>query len=265
MDSFVIIKKEKKKNVVTLHEHEIKKLKQYLNEDKNVFLCGKSGFGKTFILNEVLNESNSIEIWDETLRKKDIFMDTIKKSNMYSYIEDYESDIHVYKSIIETVCNGNKLTNKPIVVTSKNVYFIDNFVTIIIPKKSEEEIMSLKPSHPNCKQAATMCQGNINNFFYYLDFPCEKDIFKTPKDIINDVLCSDETINITDSLHEHGHVWSAIQENYIDAIDDNSDKITQALSDADFYDVNMYKGNWETMPFFALNAIKIPKIILLKN
>ena len=50
---------------------------------------------------------------------------------------------------------------------------------------------------------------------------------------------SDETINITDSLHEHGHVWSAIQENYIDAIDDNSDKITQALSDADFYDVNM--------------------------
>ena len=123
MDSFVIIKKEKKKNLLSLHEHEIKKLKQYLNEDKNVFLCGKSGFGKTFILNEVLNESNSIEIWDETLRKKDIFMDTIKKSNMYSYIEDYESDIHVYKSIIETICNGNKLTNKPIVVTSKNVYF----------------------------------------------------------------------------------------------------------------------------------------------
>ena len=76
---------------------------------------------------------------------------------------------------------------------------------------------------------------------------------------------SDETINITDSLHEHGHVWSAIQENYIDAIDDNSDKITQALSDADFYDVNMYKGNWETMPFFALNAIKIPKIYFTKK
>jgi hypothetical protein len=265
MDSFVIIKKEKKKNVLTLHEHEIKKLKQYLNEGKNVFLCGKSGYGKTFILKEVLDESNSIEIWDETLRKKDIFMDTIKKSNMYSYIEDYESDIHVYKSIIETVCNGNKLTNKPIVVTSKDVYFIDNFVTIIIPKRSEEEIMSLKPSHPNCKQAATMCQGNITNFFYYLDFPCEKDIFKTPKDIINDVLSSDETINITDSLHEHGHIWSAIQENYIDVIDDNADKITQALSDADFYDVNMYKGNWETMPFFALSAIKIPKIYFTKK
>lgn len=265
MDSFVIIKKEKKKNVLTLHEHEIKKLKQYLEENKNVFLCGQSGYGKTFVLKEVLNESNSIEIWDETLRKKDIFMDTIKKSNMYSYIEDYESDIHVYKSIIESVSNGDKITNKPIVITSKNVYFIDNFVTIIIPKRSEEEIMSLKPSHPNCKEAAILCKGNINNFFYYLDFPSTKDVFKTPKDIINDVLCNNENIDITSSLHEHGHVWSAIQENYLDAIDDNAEKITNSITNADVYDVEMYKGDWDVMPFFTLSAIKIPKMYFTKK
>ena len=265
MDSFVIIKKEKKKNVLTLHEHEIKKLKQYLEENKNVFLCGQSGYGKTFILKEVLNESNSIEIWDETLRKKDIFMDTIKKSNMYSYIEDYESDIHIYKSIIESVSNGDKITNKPIIITSKNVYFIDNFVTIIIPKRSEEELISLKPSHPNCKEAATLCKGNISNFFYYLDFPCKKDIFKTPKDIISDILCSNDNINITDSLLEHGHIWSAVQENYIDAIDDNAEKITEAITTADLYDVEMYKGDWDVMPFFTLNAIKIPKMYFTKK
>ena len=68
----------------------------------------------------------------------------------------------------------------------------------------------------------------------------KKYSFPRVRNLPNRVLCSDETINITDSLHEHGHVWSAIQENYIDAIDDNADKITQALSDADFYDVNMY-------------------------
>ena len=92
MDSFVIIKKQKKSYELSLRDNEINNLKRCLDEGKNVFLCGTAGCGKTFILKNVLDETNSVEIWDEPMRKKDIYLDTIKKSNMYAYIEDYDSD-----------------------------------------------------------------------------------------------------------------------------------------------------------------------------
>ena len=101
MDSFVIIKPQKKKGDISLHDKEIKLLKKCLDENKNVFLCGSAGYGKTFILKSVLNESNSIEIWDEPLRKKDIFLPTLTKSNMHVYIEDYETDMLIQKHLIE--------------------------------------------------------------------------------------------------------------------------------------------------------------------
>ncbi len=264
MDSFVVIKKEKKKKNISLHEREINALRTYIENGKNVFLCGPSGCGKSFIINEIFDETNSIEIWDEPLRKKDIFLHTIKNSDMYTYIEDYESDIHIYKNIIEGVCEGNKLTKKPLIVTSKSMYLLDNFVTLIIPKRNPDDIMKLKPMHPNCSISAKKCNGNIHNFFYYLDFHSEKDIFKTPKEIVQDVLCNEDPINISDTLQEHGHVWAAIQENFPDAINDNADKITISISDADLYDVELYKGDWDIMPFFTLHAIKIPKMYFTK-
>ena len=58
-----------------------------------MFICGAAGVGKSYILNRVLDESNSIEIYDEVLTKKDIYLDTIKNSNVYTYIENYETDM----------------------------------------------------------------------------------------------------------------------------------------------------------------------------
>jgi hypothetical protein len=265
MDSFVVIKKEKKKINISLHEHEIDALQKYIENNKNVFLCGPSGCGKTFIIKEVFDETNSIELWDEPLQKKDIFLNSIKNSNFYTYIEDYESDIHMYKNIIESVCEGKSLTKKPLIVTSKSVYFLDNFVTLIITKCKAEDIMKLKPKHPNCFPAAKKCEGNIHNFFYYLDFPFEKDLFKSPKEIVKDVLCNEINIDISNSIQEHGHIWAAIQENFPDCIEDNYDKIAISIAEADLYDSEIYKGNWEIMPFFTLHAIKIPKMYFTKK
>ena len=45
---------------------------------------------------------------------------------MYTYIDDYESDT-AYKSIVETVCEGGRITKKPLLVTSKNVHMLPNF------------------------------------------------------------------------------------------------------------------------------------------
>ena len=184
---------------------------------------------------------------------------------MYTYIEDYEIDSYKYKYIIEDVSNGMSISKKPLVVTSKSVHFIDNFTTVIIPRAKPEEIMKLKPNHVNSLLAANKCLGNIYNFFSYLDFPYDKDIFKAPRDQIVDILCNGDDINICDTFIEHGHMWSLIQENYIDCVTDNIEKITQSLSLADFYDSELYKGDWDIMPLFVLNTIKIPRKYFTKK
>ena len=265
MDSFVIIKKQKKSYELSLRDNEINNLKRCLDEGKNVFLCGTAGCGKTFILKNVLDETNSVEIWDEPMRKKDIYLDTIKKSNMYAYIEDYDSDLHTYKHIVESVSDGNTVTNKQLIVTSRNVYFMENFTTLIIQRLKPEKIATLKPKHINTLLAAHKCKGNIHNYFHYLDYTGEKDIFKTPKEIVTGILCNSSDIDISDSIHEHGHIWSIIEENYPDAILENYDKIAYSLTNADLLDTEIYHGDWDIMPYFVLHAIKIPKHYFVKQ
>tara|TARA_X000000368_G_scaffold409632_1_gene391898 strand:- start:167 stop:1252 length:1086 start_codon:yes stop_codon:yes gene_type:complete len=265
MDSFVTIKKQKKKCEISLRDKEINLVKQYLDENKNVFICGSSGYGKTFILNQIFDETNSIELWEETLRKKDVFLDTVRHSNKHVYIEDYESDTHVYKNIIESVSEGKKITKKQLIVTSKNVYFMDNFVTIILNKLEPDSIIKLKPTHPNAILSSKMCKGNIHNFYYYLDFPYEKDIFESPKEIVKNILCKGDDIDISNSLHEHGHIWAVVQENFPDVIEDNFDKVARSLTDADLFDEEIYKGEWDIMPYFTLHAVKIPRMYFTKS
>ena len=116
MNAFVTIHKQKKVSCISLHDREVKEITSLLENGKNVFLCGAAGVGKTFVINRILDETNSIEIYDEVLRKKDIFLSTIKHSDMYVYIDDYESDT-AYKSIVETVCEGGKIAKKPLLLS----------------------------------------------------------------------------------------------------------------------------------------------------
>src|SRR6056300_7187 len=92
MNAFVTIHKQKKVDRISLHDREIKEIKSLLENGKNIFLCGAAGVGKTFVLNKILDETNSIEIYDEVLRKKDIFLGTIKNSNRSEDLAAYESE-----------------------------------------------------------------------------------------------------------------------------------------------------------------------------
>jgi len=261
MDAFVTIHKQKKVGTISLHDREIKEITSLLENGTNVFLCGAAGVGKTYILNKILDESNSIELYDEVLQKKDLFLSTIKNSNMYAYIDDYESDT-AYKSIVETVCNGGHITKKPLLVTSKNVHMLPNFKLVFVPKRKPETIQWLNKNHPRSKIASEQCKGNIGNYFSYLEFSDDKDIFKSPKEIIEDLLCVPGTIDINETIHEHGHVWGSVHENYLGTDTDHYDKIMDSLVHADLYDTELYKGEWDFMPYFVLNAIKITKIYM---
>jgi len=264
MDSFIKVVEQKKDDpVTTIHTQQIEALRKYIGERKNVFICGASGVGKTYVLQSVLNESNSIEIQKEHLKSKSPFLTFIKGAAKHAYIEDYDSD---FKSLIERVSDGERVTRGSMIVTSLNMCFFPNFETIFIPRHKPEKLLKLvEDQSSDVENAAVRCNGNIRDFFSYIEGHDEKDEFKTPKEYIHDILCESEPMNIPSSIQEHGHVWDIFQENYLDSKGVNITKAVQGFSMADIYDTQMYfSGDWELMPYFIVEAISVPKSSLGK-
>ena len=85
-------------------------------------ICGAHGFGKSFILNEVLDESNSIEM---PYNYK--ISDELKGSNMCIFLEDYRHDVVAQRQIIDYVSDGGTISKSSFIVTSKNVFLLANF------------------------------------------------------------------------------------------------------------------------------------------
>jgi hypothetical protein len=264
MDSFVKITKQKKKDTLSLHDTEINLLKKYIKEKKNVFICGSIGVGKSYVLNSILDESNSIEIYDINTQKKTFFFHELKETNLHVYIDNYENDLQCKKIIEDISENNHKISQGCFIVTSKNVHILNNFTTLIVKKCEPEQIMKIQSNHPNTNRAAEKCLGNIHNYFHYLDFDNIKDLFRSPKELILDLFYTDRNIDISDSLHEHGHIWSVIHENYPDFIEESYEHVILSISDADVYDTYLYEGIWEFMCYFSLHAIKIPKMYFTK-
>lgn len=258
MDAFIKIIEQKKVEIDdTLHKKEIELLKKYIHENKNVFLCGSSGTGKSYILKAALPQ-RAVEIEKEHLKSSSQFLSLIQNTNKIMYIDEYDSD---FKKIIESVSDGTTLTNGSLIVVSRSMCMFPNFETIFVPKRSPEEIMKLAPPTVVAQAAAVRAAGNIRDFFSYLEGYDQKDVFKTPKEYIKDILCDTETLpTIPDYLHEHGHVWDIFQENYLDSRGVNITETTDAFVEADVYDTKMYStGDWHLMPYFTLNAVVIPK------
>ena len=259
MDSFIkLVEQKKEPPVATLHTQQIELLKKYLRERKNVFICGATGVGKTYILESVLNESNSIEIQKEHTKSKSPFLTFIKGAAKHAFIEDYDSE---FKSVVERVSDGERLTRGSLVVTSINMCMFPNFETIFIPKHKPEKLLTLTEDRSRrAEDAAIRCGGNIRDFFTYLEGYDEKDVFKTPKEFVHDILSESGPNVIHSSINEHGHIWDIFQENYIDSLGANMESTSMSFSTADVYDSFMYQnGDWSVMPYFVLHSLTIPK------
>jgi|TARA_B110000444_G_scaffold218412_1_gene217952 hypothetical protein len=264
MDSFIKIveqKKEVEKTVDTIHMKQIELIRRYISERKNVFICGGSGVGKSYILKNVLKDLSHVELQTEHLKSKSLFLPFIKPSCKHVFIEDYDP---VFKPIIERVSDGDSLTRGSLLVTSTNMCMYPNFETVFVPKHKPDILLQLTDEKgPKAESAAYRSKGNIRNFFTYLDGYDEMDIFKTPKEFIVDVLSESGPIQFYDSISEHGHIWDIFQENYLDSEGVDILKASKSFSDADSYDTKMYShGEWNLMPYFILHALTIPKASL---
>ena len=265
MDSFIKIVPQKKKKPLTLHSREIQLLQKYVSEGKHVFVCGPSGRGKTFVTNYVLEDTNTIEVQTDTIHKKQLTMRDILRSKSNVLVDGYESIIHWQKQIVDLVCNEPGQVNGSVIVTSTSVHVLPNFELIIIPKRTSDEIASLLPDHTRSRLAAEKCDGNIFNYYDYVNNSDEKDVFKTSKDVISDILCTVGSFDVSQTLHEHGHVCDVVHGNYLYSENHSTVKIIESLSNADVCDTVIYKtGDWEMMPYYALHAAAIPKMYMGK-
>jgi AAA+ ATPase superfamily predicted ATPase len=264
MDSFIKIVEQKKSPVVTtIHTKQIELIQRYISERKNVFICGPIGVGKTFILNTVLEGTNNIELLPHHLKRESHFLPFIKPSKKHVYIDNYDT---TFKSIIEQVSDGDRLTRGSLIVTTTTMCMFPNFETIMIPRHTPNVLMTLVDDRGNdTYMAAVRSEGNIRNFFTYMEGYTDIDSFKTPKEFINDILSDPNPVEICDSIPEHGHIWDIFQENYIDSEGVDLLKCSYSFSMADLFDNCIYQsGNWYLMPYFVLYALTIPKSALGK-
>ena len=259
MESFIKVVSQKNNTpLTTIHQKYIDLVRKHINNGKNVFICGASGVGKTYILKEVLRDTRHIELQTEHLKCKTYVLSFIKTTSQHAYIDNYDP---IFKPIIEQVSDGVPVTRGCLIVTTTNMCMFPNFETVFIPKHKPEILMKLTDeSNTKAYDAAVRSQGNIRNFFTYLEGYDEMDVFQTPKEFITDILCDPKPIQIYDSISEHGHMWDIFQENYIDS--SNVDVVTasHSFSNADYFDTYIYSsGNWNLMPYFVIHALTIPK------
>lgn len=254
MDAFVKITTQKKKIDNTLHRNEIELLKTHIRNGKNVMICGGHGVGKTYVLNAVLDESNSIELEDNFKVRNEI-----KGSSMHVFIDGYRHDVIAQRQLVEYVFEGGVLSKGSFVVATPNMFLLPNFETILIPKRTPDLIASLEPNNKNSKMAAERCKGNLHNFFDYLNFSDDKDSFVSPKEFAVSLLCTNEDVSPMDAMSEHGHVWGMIHENFVDSSKCDFSRISELLSDADLHDTSIYHGMWDSMTYFIHSTVSIPK------
>jgi hypothetical protein len=263
MDAFVKILPQKKDPTPTLHTKEIQRLEECVKKGLNVFLCGSSGVGKTFILEKVLNNSNSIEIHSELFQRKSTFLDLIGETSFHIFIDGYDVNVYGHRQLMERI-NSKKepLTTGSVVFVSNSVHIIPGFELIVVPKRTADEIASLEPGNPRSRLAADKCNGNIRDFYHYINKSDEKDVFKTSKDILIEVLCRRGSFNISQTIHERGHVIDVIHGNYLRSKGSNVEVISESLSLADVYDAEIYKGEWDCVPYYTASGIAVPKYYL---
>lgn len=257
MESFIKFVDEKKVDdgtTVTLHDENIRVLREHVRRGKNVFVCGASGVGKTFVVQRALDGLHSLEVLPEHCRSKSNFLFFVKNTDKILVIEEYDSDV-LFKSLVDQVSSGNSLSKGSLVIVSQKFCMYPNFETMLVKKPTPDDILRIWPGH---ESAAIRCRGNIRDFLSYVDGYNDKDVFQNSKDIVTEILTGDRHAYVKDGLCEHGQLMDIFHENYPDSKGVCLNACARSFSDADIFDQVMYQGEWNLMPYFVNAALRKP-------
>jgi hypothetical protein len=264
MDKYITINPVKENSKFIGNPTLVRSLKQIVESNETVCLYGDSGVGKTFLVHHVLHGLKRVDY----TTKDDELVERLQNSDTHVVIDDIELD----KQLIEHIKEGGKLSKGSLVIILRSVSRVDFCNCLHFERPDVGTMVAIGAKQfPNVSKSrleslAKLANGNIRNFLYSVDFPDDRDLFKTPKDFLIDLACVNGTENpsnhLCESICEHGYTWDVIHENYLDVPDVDFVSIAENLSQSENIDTLIYNGNWDLLPLFSMTSILIPSILL---
>lgn len=223
----------------------VKSLCEIIDSKGFVCLYGDSGVGKTYIVRNTLR--NYIDLQPEQIKGSSDFLERLRYSTCNILIDDNYMDATVWNDLSTLIKNGKRLSGGALVIVTRNIKNIDFCDCIHVPPLDPEIVREIGGRLDLYKN------GNIRNCLLDSD---ARDIFVTPKSHVHTMLSSKDAP--TDRYDDHGYMWSIIHENYHLAKTPHYVDIMENLSIADIYDTNIYKGNWDLLPYLIHHGITLP-------
>jgi hypothetical protein len=254
MDQFIKILKEKEFDIPP----QWAEIADIVNRQRNS-LCihGRPGVGKSHLVKKIILRClRWVEMTEDILRSKNATLDFLAKVSSSRVVVIDEDNLEMI-GLRELNPDGD---HQIILITAVPTPSIcDLFDTVEIkPMPVYRMVNDIgKVKFPNVdtehiKDLALRSKGNIRTFLISLEFALDegtRDIFKTPKEFVYDLVCKDrpEPENPLDHLcqgvHEHGYTWGIIHENYLDSSGltlDDVVTISDGMSIADNIDSVIY-------------------------
>lgn len=259
MDLYVTTKKQK--SVYLLGRDSVAKtLCGILETRETICVYGDYGVGKTHLVKSILAGEKYTEL--DLSNPPDY--DKMKSSVSHVLIDDVDVTTQAWRDVIAK----GKLTKGAMIIVTHTIKGIDFCDCIKLdPLRLNDQITLCKNRSPSASietihEAIKNANGNLRNLFDYLNFSDQKDIFKSPKDFIHDILSGVDTPSsyIGHIIEEHGYSCGIVHENYMRTKNPDVLQISEDLSIADVYDNWIYDSNWELLPYYCMHGIIKPTI-----
>ena len=132
-------------------------MKQLIEANKNIFLCGATGVGKTHLLHQVIDMKTCIDIQKKTS------VEYLKDTCAPIVIEDYDAEPLVYKNLIDHIVEYGTINGRSTIVTSISAYMLPNFEIVFVKPLTIEQLVQIRPG-TGAVEAATKAKGSIRKF-----------------------------------------------------------------------------------------------------
>lgn len=229
-----------------------------------VCVLGKTGIGKTWAVRDAFG-GNFIELTADILRGKQStidFLERLESTDTPVVLDEFETlcDLVGIRELTGPPSKGQFIIVSQIPVESKLDFEI---VTYEFPVPTFEQLKQIAPGATD--EIIHKSKGDIRQVLKSLRMKSdEQDAFLSTREFVTSLVAKGSTKRPTDYLSHHvqepGNMVSILQENYPDARGANLALIAEYMSTADIFEVKLYEGDWQLLPYYSLYGCILPAV-----